>query len=255
MKAEKFFVFALATIFTTVISSVFVASYASDHDDGETEYKGRSLNLTDLYVFREDNQDSTASSGNLAMIMSTNPRSLARQTYFFSTQAQYEFHITRAFSRDQTPTGADDIVIRFEFAEPNNNGQQSMTVTAIKDGTQYRATSNTTGSSILTTSLPGSTDNSSLVLNQVSLGGSTMTVFAGLREDSFFFDVESFFRVRAALAGTGPSASFKPASEAVDFTAGYNVNSIVARVPIAFLKSAGGNEKIFDVWETINLLQ
>lgn len=30
---------------------------ASDHDDGATHTKSRNLNLTDLYVFREDDQN------------------------------------------------------------------------------------------------------------------------------------------------------------------------------------------------------
>ena len=32
---------------------------ASDHDDGENDMKARSLNLTDLYVFREIDQNPT----------------------------------------------------------------------------------------------------------------------------------------------------------------------------------------------------
>jgi hypothetical protein len=48
--------------------------------------------------------------------------------------------------------------------------------------------------------------------------GSNLTVFAGLREDSFFFDVEQFFRVRAAALGTGPRTAFKEPSQAIDFT-------------------------------------
>lgn len=250
------FTLGLATVVVTLVSTAFLASIASDHDDGEIDYKGRSLNLTDLYVFREDNQDpTTGSSSNLVLIMNTNPRSLARQQYYFSTNARYEFHITRVYSRDETPSGSDDVVLRFEFATPNQNNQQAITLTALKDNREFRAISATNGSAILTTNLAGSTGDSNLVINTVNLNGSPVTVFAGLREDPFFFDVEAFFRVRAFLRGEGPTASFRPASEAVDFTAGYNVNSIVVKVPIAFLRSNGGNENIFDVWETISLLQ
>ena len=78
-------------------------------------------------------------------------------------------------------------------------------------------------------------------------------IFAGLREDPFFFDVESFFRVRAAVLGLGPAASLKPASTAPDFTAGYNVNSIVVRVPLAFLQNGDATRDVFDVWETISV--
>src|SRR4028119_782016 len=66
---------------------------ASDHDDGETEIKSRHLNLTDLFVFREKDQNPGAGS-DLVFIMNTNPRSLARQQYYFSTIARYEFNVT-----------------------------------------------------------------------------------------------------------------------------------------------------------------
>ena len=63
---------------------------ASDHDDGEVDTKGRNLNLTDLYVFREKDQNPQASANDLVLVMNTNPRSLARQQYFFSTRARYQ---------------------------------------------------------------------------------------------------------------------------------------------------------------------
>ena len=54
---------------------------ASDHDDGEVDTKGRNLNLTDLYVFRDGDQNPQGSKDNLVFIMNTNPRSVARQQY------------------------------------------------------------------------------------------------------------------------------------------------------------------------------
>jgi hypothetical protein len=87
-------------------------------------------------------------------------------------------------------------------------------------------------------------------INAVTLGGSQLDVYAGLREDPFFFDVEQFFRVRAGLLGLGPSVGFR--NPGLDFTSGYNVNSIVVRVPIAFLQGAT-TATTFDVWETISV--
>jgi hypothetical protein len=77
-------------------------------------------------------------------------------------------------------------------------------------------------------------------------------VFAGLREDPFFFDVEQFFRVRAGAAGIGPAVGFKPANQAIDFAKGYNVNAIVARIPKSLLRGTS-NTDVFDVWETISV--
>jgi len=84
------------------------------------------------------------------------------------------------------------------------------------------------------------------------LGGANASVFAGLREDPFFFDVEQYFRVRAGARGIGPAVGFRPPNTAVDFTRGYNVNAIAVRIPISLL-AGGSNAKVFDVWETISV--
>ncbi|NJS12930.1 MAG: DUF4331 domain-containing protein [Microcoleus sp. CSU_2_2] len=218
---------------------------ASDHDDGEVDIKGRALNLTDLYVFREKDQNSGAADGDLVFIMNSNPRSVARYQYYFSTTALYQFHITQVGDVNSTPTGKADIILRFAFSPPNNQGMQAVAVTAIRGGSQ--TTTKTTVNSSLIASTPL---NSNPVLNTVSVGSSNLTVFAGLREDPFFFDVEQFFRVRAGALGTGPKVGFKEPSQALDFAKGYNVNTIAVRVPKAFLQ-AGTEAKTFDVWSTI----
>jgi hypothetical protein len=227
------------------------AGLASDHDDGENDVKARALNLTDLYVFREGDQTGySADNANLIFIMNTNPRSLARQQYYFSTQARYEFHVTRRSGPDDTVTGADDVILRFEFSPPDASKQQVITVSTIVDGVTDSTTTTTDGNPILTSPL-GEPDPPP-ILSEVSLAGSTLTVFAGLREDPFFFDVESFFRVRAGALGLGPAVGFRSPDEAVDFAKGYNVNTIVVRVPIAFLAGDNGSTT-FDVWETISI--
>lgn len=247
-----------AVLLAGVVSLVGV--YGSDHDDGETPSKGRSVNLTDLYVFREIDQNSGAAAGDLIFILNCNPRSLARQQYFFATNARYEFHVIQRTGIDDPVTAADDVILRFEFGAPSASNQQAITVTAIRNGTTLSTSTTTGGGAILTTAL-GSPDPAE-INSDISLGGSTLTVFAGLREDPFFFDVERFFRVRAFALGLGPDPRpggtgplFRDSSTAADFTAGYNVNSIVVRVPIAFLQNGVASRTTFDVWETVSVLQ
>jgi hypothetical protein len=217
---------------------------ASDHDDGENEVKARNLNLTDLYVFREDWQTGVAGdAGNLILIMNTNPRSVARQQYYFADRALYQFHLSRA---GQDPTvendlATADVTLRFQFQDPAADGTQTFTMTALLDGQTLTDTGTTTP---ITAGSP--------TVNTLDLGGSSVQVFAGMREDPFFFDVEQYFRVRAGLAGFGPAVGFRPESTAVDFASGYNVNTIVVRAPIALLAGTSGAD-VFDVWETISL--
>ena len=213
---------------------------ASDHDDGESEIKGRNLNLTDLYVFREGDQNSHASNDNLVFIMNTNPRSIARQQYYFSTDARYEFKVDAVSGKDAPVNGDADVTLRFEFEAPDADQRQAFTLTAIhEDGHTQQAAGYT------------SPLNQSPTVNSVTLGDDTLSVFAGLREDPFFFDVEQFFRVRAGALGIGPAVGFREPSEAVDFAAGYNVNAIAVQVPIDFLQG-DTNATTFDVWQTID---
>ncbi len=246
MISRRLWIAALAVVAAAAVLVAPGLLVASDHDDGETDTKGRNVNLTDLYAFREGDQTGNAAqNSNLILVMNTNPRSVARQQYYFSTRARYEFRIERAASSTAVPTAAGlarpDVVLRFEFDGPDSSNQQTIKVTAIRDGRRM------TAMGAVTTPLTAS----SPVINTVALGGSTLDVFAGLREDPFFFDVEQFFRVRAALAGLGPSAVFR-SPKGLDFTAGYNVNSIVVRVSIAFLQGATA-ATTFDVWETISV--
>jgi Domain of unknown function (DUF4331) len=176
------------------------------------------------------------------LVMNTNPRSVARQQYYFSTNARYEFKLTRVADKEATPTGQEDITLRFEFAPPTDRNQQQIKFTVIKDGKE------TSGTNLRTTPL----NSEKPIINQLGADGSKLAVFAGLREDPFFFDVEQFFRVRAGALGTGQAVGFRPPNQALDFAKGYNVNAIAVRVPQKFLQGATGSN-IYDVWETISL--
>jgi hypothetical protein len=212
--------------------------WASDHDDGEVDTKGRSVNLTDLYVFREKDQNPRVKKDDLVLVMNTNPRSVARQQYFFSSNAQYDFKITRVANKDAVPTGKADIILRFQFQPPRGN-QQGFTLTAIRDGKVARV------GGMKTTPLTEPP-----TINSANIRGQSIEVFAGLREDPFFFDVEQFFRVRAGALRIGPAVGFRPAAKALDFAKGYNVNAIVVRVPREFLQGKN-SATTFDFWQTI----
>lgn len=234
-------VLALGLAVTMLFSAQLLV--ASDHDDGESDLKGRALNLTDLFIFREKDQNAAAAAADLVLIMNVNPRSVARQQYYFSTNAQYDFHVTRVSNNDATPTGKTDVLLRFEFAAPVKDGSQRIKLTAIRDG----QTSETEQGTLRTTPVAAAATPN---IVRVSVGGATLNVFAGLREDPFYFDVEQYFRVRAGALGTGPAVGFR--SPGVDFTAGYNVLSIVVRVPRAFLQG-GSSATTFDAWTTVSV--
>jgi len=246
-KTLKFIIPPLAL---TIFGSAAFLTHASDHDDGTQSTAQNNLNLTDLFAFREDNQTGQATdSGNLILIMDSNGHTPAGDQVFFNTGGYYDFHVTRVAdaNANKAPTGADDMILRFRFGDPDANQHQPITMTIIRGGQSVSVS----GTQAQTTSLAdGKAGN--LKINQLQMGNAPITVFAGLREDPFFFDVQQFFKVRAGALGTGPSANFLPASQAVDGFAKQNVNSIVVRIPIAALQSSAG-ESVFDFWETTTM--
>ena len=228
----------LATTLTLGGTATFIN--ASDHDDGEVDVKGRNLNLTDVYAFREKDQNPDASEDDIILVMNTNPRSVARQQYYFSTNARYEFHIDSVANKDAKVEGQPDMTLRFEFGAPNSSQEQEVTITTLRNGKAQKKTA-------ITTPLLDDSPN----LTNVKIGQENLTVFAGLREDPFFFDVEQFFRVRAGAAGISPAVGFREPNKAVDFTTGYNVNTIAVRVPKTLLQGRTHSD-VFDIWTTIS---
>jgi hypothetical protein len=233
---------------------------ASDHDDGESTIKSRNLNLTDLYVFREDWQTGNITdNGNLIFIMNTNPRSLPRQQYFFNTNARYSFHVSnRTTNANATVTGIENTRFDFFFGPPDGASQQAITLDVVRfqNGQESGRERVSAGKTTPAGPLIGAAPAPAPVNNAVTVAGGNLTVFAGLREDPFFFDVDSFFRTRALLANaTSPvdrTILNTNANTAIDFAKGYNVNAVVMRCPISVLQS-GAPDNVFDVWETISV--
>jgi hypothetical protein len=271
----------LMAVFSAAIVGAAATSFASDHDDGEPTSgtaKNRNLNLSDHFAFK-----SPTNSAQMAIVTYTNPRSLPGHVYTLATNAHYVQHISKVATKTEVPTTKDDFAFQYDFAAPDANGVQAVTVTVIKDGT---AVGTATG---MTTSYTASKANT-IVDNDATVGGIHFHFFVGSRADSFYFDVIRFFQVRAflaqrffggaggigdatasiapnckgqnflggiALAGGTPENDgddvnlFNPSSCAPDFTQHYNVTAITTNVDI----SALGGGTVFDSWSTISLLQ
>ena len=258
------------------------AVQASDHDDGETDLKSRALNLSDHFAFKTPVGTPPAATDKLALVMYLNPRSLPGRQYFLSSEARYEFHVAKVSGpRTAQAIPRDDFVFRFEASAPQANGTQFITLTVFRDnmivGTHIGA------STPFAASQAGMITTNNTAIDAV--GG--FQYFVGMRTDSFFFDVNRFFQVRAFLVrrffggtnglgdanavlaanceGDGFLANvvapgsdvdgdgvnlFNPPTCAPDFTKNLNVTAIVLSVPKVFL---GGN--VFDTWSSISVLQ
>jgi hypothetical protein len=238
-----------------------VVAYGDDRDDGAGTTNARALDLTNLYVFREGDQTGVpGDNANLVLILCARPYALPRQPYAWATDARYELHVTRVSAGNDGPvTATDDVLLRFEFGAVDANGQQPITVTAVRDGsTASTAVRSDNGLPVLTRALAAPSEPASVPatsLHPVSLHGSTLTVFSGLREDPTYFDREQYLLVRSTVLGLGGGqAAFRTLEAAVDVAKGYNVNAIVVRVPISFLQGTG-SATTFDVWGNVSRLQ
>ncbi|MDB5095910.1 MAG: hypothetical protein JWM80_331 [Cyanobacteria bacterium RYN_339] len=252
MQAVKQRIFAAVALVASGLVGVAIGSHhglASDHDDGSAASADKTVNLTDLLVYNEKDQNAAITTNDLIFQMNVNPRVAAKADAAFNTNARYEFHVTRvgtATANGTAPTGKEDVLMRYEFAAPDTDLQQAITLTVVADGK--------------TTSLPaGKTtafkNAATPTKTAVAMGTSNVTVFAGVREDTFFFDVEQFLKVRdtavkRAKGDTVAQAVFR--KPGVDFTKNLNVLSIIARVPRELLAGTSG-ATTFDVWETASV--
>lgn len=178
---------------------------AADHLDapGLTAPSGRAdADITDVYAFQGKDASNTV------LVMNTGPGAGAIAPLDYGTDVQY------VISVDTNGDARRNLAYVFRFGKGNGTGKgQAYTVTKysgasagnLKNGTKVG--SGMTGSS-------------------KSFGGGT-EVFAGLRSDPFFFDLDAFM---GAVGGNGNGRKFCDA-KATDFFKPLNVNSIVLEMP------------------------
>ncbi|MBW4528165.1 MAG: DUF4331 domain-containing protein [Phormidium tanganyikae FI6-MK23] len=217
--------------FLTFLSCTTLPALASDHQDTTFLATQRtSADLTDLFVF-----ESPTDPSKVVLAMDFDPLITSGENRPFDPSVLYQFKI------DNTGDGVEDRVIQI-----NVNGRGvDQTVSVFGPDQPQRVG---TISTLLGTRQQGR-------LNQPFAGPGNSTVFVGTRKDPFFFDLEQFFKVipdRNYQVQPNPNpptaTSFRPAGQAQDTLAPFNVHSIVIELPRAEL----GTGKI-GVWMTTSV--
>lgn len=230
---------AVALISTVVATTRWAT--ASDHAGTVETVSKPGTDLSDLHIFPGSNPN------NVVLAMSVRPLIPAGQgtpaKFSFDTDVLYQFKI------DNTGDNVEDLVIQAKFfgSGPNQQVFISGPVKPTRTGTiSVREAPNPTSGTI----------------NQAFSPIPGMQVFAGPREDPFFFDLEQFGNILpdrlvppglkppppAGQENTPMAASWRPPGAAKDFLANFNVLAIVVELPKARL----GNGKI-NVWETTSV--
>ncbi|HEY4323856.1 MAG TPA: DUF4331 family protein [Mucilaginibacter sp.] len=183
--------------------------WASDHADAPN-VKGKSTDITDLYVFQGANTNNLVFVGNVQGLLTPT----ATQTAKFDPKTLIEFKI------DNNGDNVEDLVIQCVYNE----------------GKMYIYGPVKPAATGLTSTIVGK---AAVVVPVTPYGQAPMaksekgiTAFAGPRDDPFFFDLDQFHKITGGMATgfTNPGH---------DSFAGTNVMSVVVEVPKSLLNSTG----------------
>lgn len=241
---------------------------ASDHQQSRlTELQPRT-DITDMYVFPGAGGTDASRT---TLVMNTSSPIVPAQ----NAGAQFDPNLLYQFKIDNSGDGIEDLVIQVTF----DSTAQNTRVINVRgpaappsrmDPIGTPAAQGGTATVLLRNapvSLIGGAVNTNLT---AATSAGQMQVFAGLRDDPFFVDLEQFFRILpdrkpvtgplAALPETPTASAFRGASAPFDVSRGSPVDlltvirantlAIVIEVPTALL-ATGSNKKI-GVWGTIS---
>jgi hypothetical protein len=201
-----------------VLGPAAIQTRAADHLDAPLVRADSRIDITDIYAFTHGS--------NTVLIMNVNPLAGAGNPTTFRPDAQYAFRI------DNSGDSVEDVVFRLHFSGPNAAGKQNL---VLKKATGPQALSGD-GGAVIATGTTGT-------VMPVNGGG---TLFTGLRDDPFFFDLNAFVKFQH----DGNPADFcHPGS---DFFAGLNVTAIVLELPTASL--LGSKAPLIFPWGTVSLV-
>ena len=210
MKKNKILlsVFAVAALITGGIL------YAADHIDTPA-VTGQTTDITDLYVFRAQDVNNLVFVANTQGLLSPGSSAAAK----FDENTVIEFNI------DNTGDAVEDLVIQCKYDAASNSMLVYGPIAPSEKGLRSKLEGNVSASAALTTygSAP-----------VIGTGATGIKVFAGPRDDPFFFDLNQFKKI---LAGT--ATGFLPVGMASDAFAGTNVLSVVIEVPKSLLGGSG----------------
>ncbi|MES2304204.1 MAG: DUF4331 family protein [Gemmatimonadota bacterium] len=210
---------------------------ASDHQDTADVELNPKQDMTDFYAF-------PTTAGRIALILNSQPfiAPSAVATASFDKNLLYQIKV------DNTGDAIEDKVFQITFTGTGATQQVEVRgpfAPSVKGAMQ----------NVVSTDEPVVKGNINAIL-----GSSTgVQVYAGVRDDPFFIDLEQFFRILPdRRPGTGPlstpsnatASAFRPVGQAVDAVLGANLASIVIELPTTML-TAGGNAKI-GLWGTIS---
>jgi len=223
----KRFALSAASALAALLMTAGLPAMAADHRDAPVVDDDPAADINDVYMFRDPNN-----AKRLVLVLSTYPLENPR----FATSYQYDPDVVFQIGFDLTGTGVFSKFVTAQFSPLSNGAGSLQQVTITLPGGQ-EITGNVTQPTIQPPAPKPTIINSKGV-----------SVFAGPRDDPFFFDLAGFNRVVAHINETsvngGPGVADPTLFTHVDAFAGFNVQALVIEAPIADFV---GNAKKFGI--------
>jgi hypothetical protein len=221
---------------TMGIAAMVTRTVASDHQDTpEVELSPR-MDINDIYAFPGSSDD------RIVLVMTTSSPITPAQ----SASATFDPNLLYQIKVDNNGDAREDRVIQVTFR--GTGSAQTVEVRGPVAPEQLGTMNTQVDAPVVVTG----------AINQNLGSPSGMQVFAGLRDDPFFLDLEQFFRIvpdRKPVSGPLSQLPDQPTatsfrSPGIDYIRGFNTLAIVIELPESQL-TAGGTPKI-GVWGTIS---
>lgn len=188
----------------------------ADHADAPLSKANHQEDLADVYAFND-----AGTQGNVVFAMTVNPLSMPGDAPAFDQAGLYQFKI------DNNADAVADVSYNATFGAPGADGSQTVT---LRKQTGAGADDFAGGG---TQVLTGSTTAGYASPNVITQGSTRL--FAGLRDDPFFFDLDAF---KNNLMFRNPG---------VNFFAGLNVSAIVLSIPSSDFAGSGTTAGVWAV--------
>lgn len=220
--SRKIVLIALAlTMAVTLVLAPAPRTDAADHRDGPVITGGESADIADVFFFLNPNNNSK-----VTLAMSVHGPIIPAENAsagFFDHTVRFRFAI------ENTGDATGDLFFEITFSKQTSRSAPQ--VATIKQNGVTLFTANTTVSSSTATTAPPP-----VVTTDPSTG---ISIFAGLRDDPFFFDIPADLRYKASLLKNAPDPSVY--NRARDSFAGYNIIMIVLSIPASRLRGPSGD--------------
>jgi len=209
-----------------------LAVTGADHLDAPTAKSDGRIDITDIYAF--------ASDGGTTLVLNVNPLTSPADTAGarFSHTAMYQFLV------DTNLDTRADIAYRLRFSKPRWSNGAIVQSYELKRATGKQARGDRFSGDLLA---GGQTTGYGQAPRIAAISGGGK-VFAGPRDDPFFFDLPGFVEFKTQLlAGSTDLGVLLGGFTGSDTFAGTNVSSIVLELPNA---RVGGTGRTVGIWAT-----